>query len=104
MVYVKEAHATDARPMASNKKQGINYKTPKTLKERASIASDCIKSLDMKFSCLLDDMDNSTQKTYKGWPARAVLVGQDGKVFFASSPGPRGVDSNKIKQALEKLP
>lgn len=104
MIYVKEAHATDARPMAVNEKQGINYATPKTLRERASIASDCIKSLDLRFSCLLDDMDDSTQKMYRGWPARAVLVDKDGKVFYASTPGPSGVNNIEIKQALEKLP
>lgn len=104
MIYVKEAHAADARPMAANEKQGINYKTPKTLRERANIASDCIKSLDMKFSCLLDDMDDSTQKIYRGWPARAVLVDKEGKVFYASTPGPRGVNSMEIKQAMERLP
>jgi len=105
IVYVKEAHPDDGWQLNSNKRAKVIYDTPKTLKERAKIASDCVKDLKMTIPCLIDDMKDTVQKTYKGWPARAFLIGTDGKILFASKGGPRGVTPKEIEKALkEKIP
>jgi hypothetical protein len=103
LVYVREAHASDARQSGSNKRDGVIYKTPKTLGERAEIASDCVKSLKLSMPVLLDDMDNTVQRLYQGWPARSCIINPDGKIAFINNPGPRGVDPTVIEKALKPL-
>ena len=104
LVYVKEAHPADGRQMEVNRRTGVVYNTPTTLQERAHIASDCVKTLKFDFPCLLDDMQNTVQQTYNGWPARFCLVDKEGKIAYISKPGPRGITSQELEQALKQLP
>jgi hypothetical protein len=100
LVYVREAHPSDGRQSGANRRDKVVYKTPKTLAERAKIASDCVKNLKLSMPCLLDDIDNTVQKQYQGWPARACIVDSSGKIVYASKPDPRGVNPQEIKKAL----
>lgn len=103
LVYVKEAHPSDGRQTKSNIRANVVYTSPKTLRERAGIATDCVKSLKLEIPCLLDDMDNTVQKMYKGFPARACIVNPDGTIAFISKPGPRGIRPEEIRKALQAL-
>ncbi len=100
LVYVREAHPSDGRQTKSNERAKIVYETPKTMKERAAIATDCVKSLKLEMPCLLDNMDNAVQKTYRGFPARVCIVDLDGKIAFAGKPGPRGADAKTLEEQL----
>ena len=100
LVYVREAHASDGR---SPKRSGPQVSEPKTLAERAKVATDCVKSLKVDFPVLLDNLDNKVQQTYRGFPARAVMVGPDGNFIFVGAPGPRGVNATQIEAELKKL-
>lgn len=103
LVYVREAHASDGRVSKSNTRAGINYKEPKTLAERAKVATDCVKSLKFDLPVLLDNLDNKVQKTYSGFPARTVIVGPDGKFLYVGRPGPKGIDTKTLESELRKL-
>ncbi len=100
LVYVREAHPDDGWQMKSNKRDGVVYDTPKSLRERARIATDCVRELGLTMPCLLDGMDNAVQMRYRGFPARACLVGKDGRIVFISKAGPRGISPKEIEQAL----
>ena len=101
LVYVKEAHPDDGWQMEANRRAGVVYNAPTTLQERARVASDCVKSLKLDFPCLLDDMQNSVQQMYNGWPARFCLVDKEGKIAYVSKNGPRGITSQELEQALK---
>ena len=103
LVYVREAHPDDGWQLPANQRQQVIYNTPKQLAERAKIATACIKNLKLSLPVLLDNMDDKVQKTYRAWPARACLVGADGKIVFLSPSSPNGVNPPDIKRALEKL-
>ena len=103
LVYVREAHPSDGRQSGANTRDKVIYKTPKTLKERAKIASDCVKSLKLSMPCLLDDMENTVQKLYRGWPARTCIVNSDGKIVYVNRPSPRGVNPPEIEKALKQV-
>jgi hypothetical protein len=102
-VYVREAHPTDGRQVAANKREKILIKSPTTVAERAVIASNCVSSLNLSLPCLVDTIDNATQKSYQGWPARACVIGTNGIIHYISKPGPRGVNPDAIKKALEAI-
>lgn len=86
--------------MEVNKRDGVVYTSPTSLRERAGIAADCLRGLGLTMPCLLDGMDNAVQMRYRGFPARACLVGTDGRIAFISKPGPRGINPSEIEQAL----
>ncbi len=103
MIYVREAHPDDGRQTESNRRAGVVYKTPTNDLARAKIASDCVRTLGITFPCLIDDMQDSVQKRFRAWPARAGIVGADGRIAYLSAPGPRGVDPVAIEAALKGI-
>jgi hypothetical protein len=103
LVYVKEAHPDDGWQMEANRRSGVIYNTPKNLQERARVASDCVKSLKFDFPCLLDDMQNSVQQLYKGFPARTCLVNKEGKIIYLTKGSPRGVNAQELEAELKRF-
>ncbi len=51
---------------------------------------------------LIDDMKNTAQQAYAGWPDRLYVVGRDGKVAFKGDPGPKGFKPADAETALKK--
>ena len=96
LVYTKEAHANQLKSL------GCNQKTPSTLEERADVAKKCTEGLKLSIPVLLADMEGKVEKEYTPWPARACIVGKDGKTRFLSRASPRGIDPAQIKTALKK--
>ena len=103
LVYVKEAHPDDGWQMEANRRAGVIYKTPTSLQERARVASDCVKALKFDFPCLLDDMHNSVQQCYLGFPARTLLVDKEGKIIYLTKGSPRGVNAQELEVELKRL-
>ena len=103
VVYIREAHPSDGWQMPVNERQGVVYKSPTTAAERALVATDCLAGMKLSVPCLLDDMKDTVEKAYAGWPVRACLIGKDGKVVYYSSQGPAGFRSAEITAALKKL-
>lgn len=102
-VYVREAHPDDGWQTESNRRAGVVYTTPTNDIERAKIAADCVRSLGITFPCLVDDMKDTAQRTFRAWPARAVIVGEDGRIAHLSAPGPQGVKATEIETALRGM-
>ena len=108
IVYIKEAHPVDGWRTRGNDRSGIKVKQPKTEKERRAVASTCVKKLKLTLPTLLDDMKNSTDGKYSGWPDRLFVIDHEGKVSFKCAPGPRGFDPKSwekgIAAAVKKAP
>lgn len=62
-----------------------------------------MKDLKLTIPCLVDDMNNTAQKAYAGWPDRLYVVGKDGKVAFKGDLGPKGFKPAEAEAALKKL-
>ncbi len=88
--------------MAANEKDGVEFKQPKTYDERVAVAGECMKDLKIAIPCLVDDMNNTAQKAYAGWPDRLYVVGKDGKVAFKGELGPKGFKPADAEAALKK--
>ena len=102
-IYVREAHPTDGRQARENVSEKILVKSPTTEAERAVIASNCVSALKITIPCLVDNIENTTQKNYEAWPARACVIGTNGILEYISQPGPQGVDPEAIRKVLERV-
>ena len=104
MVYIREAHALDSnRPSRPARENKINQ--PDNFKDRCTTAQMLMDDESLTIPCLIDSMDNKTDKAYSAKPDRAFLVGTDGKLAVAGARGPRGFGPalDDIEQWLEKL-
>ena len=102
MVYIKEAHALDSRsPMGG----GANpiLEDPTTSSERAEVATTCMTKLALEpIPCLVDDLDDSVNRAYSGWPDRLYLIGKDGSVAYKGGPGPFEFRPDELESAIQK--
>ena len=103
VIYILEAHPLDGGRSRGNSRDGISVKQAKTYAERVKTAGSCMKDLKLSIPCLVDDMKNSAQKAYAGWPDRLYVIDKDGKVAFKGSPGPRGFKPKDAEEELKKL-
>lgn len=108
MVYIKEAHPSDGWRMPQNDRAGIDVDQPTSEVERLKVAQTACKALKLSMPCLIDNMLNTTDRQWSGWPDRLFVVGHDGLIAYRGEPGPRGFDPKAweaaIKTAIEKAP
>ncbi len=62
-----------------------------------------MKDLKLSIPCLIDDMKNTAQKAYAGWPDRIYVIDKAGKVAFRGELGPKGFKPAEAEAALKKL-
>ena len=103
VVYIQEAHASDVWQMPSNIRQSVVFRLPRSLEEREGVATSCVTKLGIKIPALIDDMSDSTERAYTGWPDRLYLIDRSGRVAFKTKPGPFGFDPSLLKTQLDRL-
>jgi len=101
LVYVREAHPIDGLQVEENVESGILVKSPQTLQEKRAVASSCLVGLNIKFTALVDGMDNKVEQAYTAWPTRLYLIAKDGTVTWKSKPGPAGFVAAELAVAVE---
>ena len=89
MIYIREAHAIDSRrPSRSAREKQISEH--QDFGDRCKTAAMLIQDKELTLPCLIDTMDNETDKAYSAKPDRAFLVDTNGKLAVAGARGPRG--------------
>jgi type I thyroxine 5'-deiodinase len=89
LVYIREAHAADS-------KWSVDYAHEKkifehtTFAERCSSAKALIDDKSLTIPCIVDDMENTANLAYSGWPDRIFVVRTDGTLAVAADEGPFG--------------
>lgn len=101
-MYILEAHPSDGWQVPQNEREGVEFKQPKDYEERVKVAGECMKDLKLEIPCLVDDMKNTAQKAYAGWPDRLYVIAKDGTIAFKGEPGPRGFKPDEAEAALKK--
>jgi hypothetical protein len=89
--------------MASNIRDKVVLRAPQSFDERIEVASSCVLKLGIKIPAIVDDMDNSTERAYTGWPDRMYLIDQSGLVALKTKPGPFGFDPSLLEKQLKRL-
>ncbi len=103
VVYIEEAHPTDGWQMPSNLKDGVLVATAKSLVDRDSAAHACVVKLGIHIPALVDDMQDSVERAYTGWPDRLYVIDPSGRVVYKSQAGPFGFEPDEMAKALAPL-
>jgi type I thyroxine 5'-deiodinase len=101
VVYIGEAHPSDAWQLKSNVKDQVVYASPNNDDERSNLAGLCVTRLGIKIPAVVDRFDDSTDKAYSGWPDRLYLIDRDGRIAFKSKPGPFGFKPDDLEAAIK---
>ena len=101
LVYIREAHPTDGWQAPANEKAGILIESAKTFDEKQEHATACVRNLGIKFTTVVDGMDNRVELNYAGWPDRLYLVGKDGHIAWKGDPGPQGFKPPELEAAIQ---
>jgi hypothetical protein len=102
LIYIREAHPADGWQVKRNIDEGVVLATPKSAEQREEHAAACVRNLDIRFTTLIDGMDNRTEADYSGWPDRLYLVGKDGRIAFKGRPGPAGFKPVELEVAIRQ--
>lgn len=103
MVYIEEAHPTDGWQMPSNVKDHVLVASARTFDDRDEAAHLCVVRLGIRIPALVDDIQDSTERAYTGWPDRLYVINREGRVVYKSQAGPFGFDPGEMAKALRPL-
>lgn len=103
-MYIQEAHSVDGWQTASNEKENIIFRDPKSYDERADLAGTCSTNLGIEFPAFVDTLDNHAERAYTAWPDRLYVIDADGRIAFKSDAGPFGFLPQHLSDALDRLP
>jgi hypothetical protein len=100
-VYIREAHALDSRSPAGGNGNPIVL-DPTTKEERHEVAKVCMAKLELRdLPALIDDLDDTANEAYAGWPDRLYLIGRDGNVAYHGGRGPFGFAPDELEAAIK---
>jgi hypothetical protein len=103
VVYIEEAHPTDEWQMPSNIKDKVLVASAKTFDDRDAAANTCVVKLGIEIPALVDDIQDTTERAYTGWPDRLYIIDRDGRVAYKSQAGPFGFEPDEMAKALKPL-
>jgi len=89
--------------MPSNIRDKVILRTPQSFDERTEVATSCVRKLGIKIPAIVDDMSNSTERAYTGWPDRIYLIDESGRVALKTKPGPFGFDPAMLDSQLQRI-
>jgi len=102
VVYIGEAHPSDAWQLPSNLTDKVVYESPKDLGQRTDLAEICVTKLGITLPAIVDRFDDVVERAYTGWPDRLYLIDKDGRIAYKSRPGPFGFKPADLEAALQK--
>lgn len=103
LIYIREAHPSDGWQLPINEKEGVVFKDPENIDKRKEIADCCIADLKLSLPVLIDDMNDTANKSYSAWPDRIFIVDKGGKIVYRGGPGPKGFRVEELADELDKM-
>ncbi len=101
-VYIREAHPDDEWQLGVNRRDSVVLAQPSTHSGRKTVAQRCSRALKLTMPCVVDDMNNTVDNAYAGWPERLFVVDAEGRIAYAGTQGPFGFEPNDIRKWLRK--
>lgn len=99
-VYIQEAHPSDEWQLESNVTDTVVLPQPVSFSERQQVAQACSLDLKLTMPCVVDDMDNTVDTLYAGWPERLFIVDKSGHIAYAGKQGPFGFEPDHVREWL----
>jgi hypothetical protein len=103
VVYIEEAHPTDGWQMPSNIKDNVLVASAKSLLDRDAAAETCVVKLGIHIPAVVDNIQDTTERAYTGWPDRLYVIDQSGRVAYKSQAGPFGFHPEEMAKVLQSL-
>ncbi len=103
VVYIEEAHPTDGWQMPSNIEDKVLVASAKSLLDRDEAAHACVVKLGLHIPALVDNLQDTTERAYTGWPDRLYVIDRAGRVAYKSRAGPFGFHPEAMADALRSL-
>lgn len=103
VVYIREAHPSNAWQIAINVRQNVVFTDPRTIEERTSVAESCVRKLNIRIPALVDNLGDQVEAAYTAWPDRLYVIDSQGRVAFKSAPGPFGFKPKDMESVLSGL-
>jgi hypothetical protein len=101
-VYIREAHPQDEWQMKSNVDESICYPQPQTLAQRVAIANDFIQRFHFPLPISVDDMHETADLAYGGWPERIYIIDESGEIAYRGGLGPFNYHPEEARAWLER--
>jgi hypothetical protein len=102
VVYIEEAHPVDGWQMPVNAKDHVLLASARSFEDRDTAAKTCVVKLCINIPALVDDMRDTTEAAYTGWPDRLYVIDRTGRIAYKSGPGPYGFTPKGVENALRK--
>jgi type I thyroxine 5'-deiodinase len=103
VVYIQEAHPTDAWQVKDNLEDDVLVASTMTVEDRTNAANMCMTKLGIEMPALLDGPDNTVERAYTGWPDRLYVIDRDGRIAHKSAAGPFGFKPANVEASLKRL-
>ena len=103
VVYIQEAHPTDAWQLDANLTDDVLVATPKTAEDRYRVAGVCVTKLGIELPAVVDGPDNRVERAYTAWPDRLYVVDRTGDIAYKSAAGPFGFKPAEVEATLERI-
>ncbi len=100
-VYIREAHPRDEWHLEVNESDRVVVAQPTTFDERQEVAQVCAEALTLTMRCVVDDMDNTCDSAYAGWPERLFVI-ENGRIAYAGAQGPFGFEPEALAEWLRR--
>jgi hypothetical protein len=101
LVYVKEAHPEDEWQMEVNEREKVVFRQPTTFEARMEIAQKFVEVMDVKTTCLVDDIANTAGICYAAWPERLYVIDTTGRIAYKGGMGPFDFRPSEVAAFLE---
>ena len=101
-IYIKEAHPDDEWQVPKNEAGDIVFDQPKTFIEREQLARTFVEAMDVKTRTLVDDIANTANACYAGWPERLYVIDKGGTIAYKGGMGPFLFEPDEVEDYLEE--
>ena len=101
-VYIKEAHPDDEWQMDVNRSHEVVYDQPTTFDERMGLARRFVAEMDVGTRTLVDDIANTANACYAGWPERIYVIEPGGRIVYKGGMGPFYFDPDELQELLRE--
>ncbi len=88
--------------MKSNVDESICYPQPRTFAQRVAIASDFTQRFHFPLPIAVDDMHETADLAYGGWPERIYIIDESGRIVYRGGLGPFNYHPQEARAWLEK--
>ena len=89
--------------MESNVQQQVLYAQHQSIADRKAVAGACTLGLKLTIPTLLDDMENTADLMFSGWPERLYVLSPEGQVIYQGGKGPFGFNTEEWERFLAEL-